>query len=482
MHNDMLPLRGKSCALLFTLVLAGCSLAPDYHRPGAPVPTQWTGNGHLTAPVADNLVISSARTIDWQDFVADGRLRKLISLALENNRDLRQTLLNVEAARAQYGIQRADRLPGAELQGDSMRQRVPDDLRSPGMPGLQSRYEAGIGLPAFELDLFGRVRNLSEAALQEYLASGEVARSAQISLVSEVIQAYITRGGAQQRYQLASRSLNTSEISLHLTGQRRQQGAATELDYQEALGQTQQLRADVERIDREFRQASNALALLVGVNDVRPYLPVSPGKNSLLVQMLAPGTPSELVSLRPDIRAAEHRLQSRNASIGAARAAFFPRISLTGALGTSSAELSNLFESGQRTWSFAPQITLPIFDGGRNRAGLDLAEARKDIAVAAYEHTIQTAFREVSDALAATDTLRREEVARRGFAQSTGRALQLAEERYRSGADDHLRLLDAQRRDFASQQSLVEVETQRQVSLATLFRTLGGGWRGESLQ
>jgi len=237
---------------------------------------------------------------------------------------------------------------------------------------------------------------------------------------------------------------------------------------------------ELERIDRELRQISNALALLVGVADIRLHLPSLPSTGTLLVQDLAPGTPSELLALRPDIRAAEHRLRGRNASIGAARAAFFPRVSLTGLFGSASAELSDLFESGQRTWSFTPQITLPIFDGGRNHANLDLAQIRMDIAVAAYEQAIQTAFREVSDALAATDTLRREVEAQRLQAQSSSARLQLSQARYQSGADDHLRYLDAQRDDFVSQMALVQIETQRQIALATLFRTLGGGWLGQA--
>lgn len=483
MRNPFMPspTRPGLGALAAALLLAGCSLAPTYQRPDAPIPGQWTDGAEASQPGAVAAPpASAAATLDWRTFVTDETLRKLIDLSLANNRDLRQTLLNVEAARAQYRVQRADRLPGIQAEGGGARQRVPEDLRAPGMPGVQSSYQAGVGLASFEIDLFGRVRDLSEAALQEYLATEEAARSARISLVAEVIQAYLTRDGAQQRYLLATKTQEARAASLKLVEQRRTLGAATDLDYEEALGLTQQVRVDLERLGREFRQAGNALALLVGVNDLRSLLPARPQAGTLLVQDLAPGTPSELLALRPDIRAAEHRLQGRHASIGAARAAFFPRISLTGLFGTSSAELSNLFESGQRAWSFAPQITLPIFDGGRNSANLDLAQVRKDIAVAAYEQTIQTAFREVSDALAATDTLLREEKAQQALAQSSAASLRLSEARYRSGADDQLRYLDAQRSDFASQMALVQVQTQRQIALATLFRALGGGWRGEA--
>ena len=461
------------------IALTGCSMAPVHERPAAPVPAAWSVVGEATATAAQP---SSAASLDWQSFVADKALRQLVELALANNRDLRQTLLNVQAARAQYRVQRADRLPGIEVQGNGNRQRTPADLNPSGQAGVQSTWQAGVGMATFELDLFGRVRSLSQAALEEYLATEGAARAAHVSLVSEVIQAYLTRGGAQRRHALTTQTLETRETSLKLIARRREAGVATALDYQEARGLTEQAKADMERIDREFRQATNALRLLVGVTDVDGYLPAQPSEDLLLVQDIAAGTPSELLAHRPDIEAAEHRLRARNADIGAARAAFFPRISLTGMFGSSSVELSNLFDAGQRAWSFAPQISLPIFAGGRNRANLDLAEVRKDMAVAEYEKAIQTAFREVADALAATDTLRREEQAQRALADSSQEAMRLAEARYRSGVDGHLRYLDAQRQAFANQMAAIEVGTQRQIALTALFGALGGGWRGVELQ
>lgn len=459
------------------IALSGCSMAPVYERPAAPVPSTWSLGAEAAASSA---LPSSAASLDWQSFVADDSLRELIELALANNRDLRQALLNVQAARAQYRVQRADRLPGIDAQGSGNRQRLPADLNPSGQDGVQSTWQAGVGLAAFELDLFGRVRNLSRAALEDYLATEGAARAAHVSLVREVIQAYLTRQGAQQRYLLTTQTLQTREASFRLIAQRREMGVASALDYQEARGLSEQAKADLERIDREFRQASNALSLLVGVSDVAGYLPAQPSEDVLLVQDVSAGTSSELLTLRPDIQAAEHRLRVRNADIGAARAAFFPHISLTGMLGSSSAELSNLFDSGQRAWAFAPQISLPIFAGGRNRANLDLAEVRKDMAVADYEKTIQTAFREVADALAATDTLRREEQAQRALADSSQEAMRLAEARYRGGVDGHLRYLDAQRHAFANQVAAIEVSTQRQIALAALFGALGGGWQDTS--
>lgn len=467
MMQTFFPLRIS--ALVLAAALAGCSMAPVYERPASPVSEHW---GNATSGPGP----SAAATLGWQSFVTDEALRKLVELALENNRDLRQSLLNIEAARAQYQITRADRLPTLDAQGTGTRQRVPGDLNTTGTSGVQSSYQAGVGLTAFEIDLFGRVRSLSDAALQEFLATEATARSAQISLVAEVIQAYVARDSAQRRLDVTRQTLASREASLELIVKRRQAGTATALDYQEALGLTEQSRAELERMDREVRQAGNALGLLVGVRDLSPYLPARTADAPMLVQEIAAGAPSDLLENRPDILAAERQLQARNASIGAARAAFFPSISLTGLFGSSSADLSGLFDSGQRAWSFTPQITLPIFAGGRNVANLDLATVRKDIAVAEYEKTIQTAFREVSDALVATETLRREEASRRALAQSSLVAMRLSEARYRGGVDSHLRYLDAQRSAYTDQIAYIDVSAQRQAALATLFKALGGGW------
>lgn len=474
-----------AASVALSLLLAGCSFAPEHRRPDVDLPAHWSGTGQgaslqgaaATAAAASAAAASAAAQLDWQSFVSDDTLRGLVAQALARNRNLRQTLLDVEAARAVYRVQRADRLPGLDLQAGGTRQRTPADLNGTGEARTQSTYQAGVGLAAFELDLWGRARNLSDAALQEYLATDEAARAVQISLVAEVIQAYLTRDGALHRQALATRTLQSREAALALVAQRRAAGTASALDYQEALGLAGQARAEQARIERAFRQAGHALALLAGDTALAlPSGPTTPGPAALLVQDIAAGAPSDLLIHRPDIRAAEHRLRARNASIGAARAAFFPRISLTGLFGSSSAELSDLFGGGQRTWSFAPQVTLPLFDGGRNRANLDLATLRRDSAVAAYEGTVQTAFREVADALAATDTLRREEAARRSVAATGAEALRLSEARWRAGVDNHLRYLDAQRSDFANQTALIEASTERQIAVATLFKVLGGGW------
>ncbi|MDD0843490.1 efflux transporter outer membrane subunit [Pseudomonas sp. Gutcm_11s] len=455
-------------ALLLALILAGCSMAPTYERPEAPVAQNWSGPAAQPGAAASNL--------DWQSFIVDSELRELVNVALDNNRSLRQTLLDIEQARAQYRIQRSDRVPGLSGAANGNRQRLPADLSNSGSSAVSSSYQVGLALPEYELDLFGRVKSLTDAALEQYLSTEEAARSARIALIAEVSQAYLTYDGAQRRHLLTEQTLASREDSLSLISQRRTAGAATALDYQEALGLVEQSRAELENNARQKQQALNALVLLLGTSDAAKRIPQAPQDQPMLIQDIAPGTPSELIERRPDILAAEHVLKARNADIGAARAAFFPRISLTGSFGTSSAEMSGLFDGGSRSWSFVPTLSLPIFDAGRNSANLDLAKVRKDSAVAAYEGAIQTAFREVADALAATDTLRREEAARRALANTTNETLQLAKARYEGGVDSHLRYLDAQRSNFVNESAYIETSTQRQIALVDLFRSLGGGW------
>lgn len=454
--------------LVIAMLLGGCSLAPTYERPVAPVAEHWAGETTKQGSPINQLA--------WQTFIVDPELRRLVVIALDNNRSLRQTLLDIEQARAQYRIQRADRVPGLSAAASGNRQRLPADLASNGQAGVASSYQVGVSLPEYELDLFGRVKSLTDSALQEYLATEEAARAAQIALIAEVSQAYLIRDGAQRRLDLTQQTLISREYSFALISQRRSNGTATALDYQEALGLVEQSRAEQESNLRQKQQAFNALVLLLGTKDAAKSIPERLSTEPMLVQDIAPDTTSTLIERRPDILAAEHRLQARNADIGAARAAFFPRISLTGSFGTSSAQMSGLFDGGSRSWSFVPNLSLPLFDAGRNSAGLSLAEARKDSAVAAYEGTIQTAFREVADALAATDTLRREEAARRALANTSSETLKLAKARYEGGIDSHLRYLDAQRTSFVNETAFIEVSTQRQIALVDLFRSLGGGW------
>lgn len=455
-------------SLLLVLSLGGCSLAPTYQRPEAPVAEHWSDDAGARG--------KAVRELDWQHFIVDPELKRLVGIALTNNRSLRQTLLDIEQARAQYRIQRADRLPGLSASATGNRQRQPADLSGTGASAVTSSYQVGLSLPEYELDLFGRVKSLTDAALEQYLATEAAARGAQIALIAEVSQAYLTYDGAQRRLELTRQTLASREDSLGLTSQRRRAGTATALDYQEALGLVELSRAELEVNQRQRQQALNALVLLLGTPDAAEAIPATPGSELRLLQDIAAGAPSELLERRPDILAAEHRLKARHADIGAARAAFFPRISLTGSYGSSSAEMSGLFEGGSRSWSFMPTLSLPIFDAGRNSANLDLAEVRRDAAVAEYEGSIQTAFREVADALAATDTLRREEMARRALADTSTETLKLARARYEGGVDSHLRYLDAQRSSFVNESALIETATQRQIALVDLFRSLGGSW------
>lgn len=454
--------------LALACALVGCSLAPTYQRPEAPVPAQWgNATGQRGQAVAQ---------LDWQAFILDPTLRQLIGTALGNNRSLRQALLDIEQARALYGIRRADRVPGLNAGASGNRQHLPSDLSSDGREGVNSTYQVGLSLPEYEIDLFGRVKSLSDAALEQYLATEEVSRAAHIALIAEVSQAYLTLDGAERRLTLTRQTLGSREDSLALVDQRRTVGTATALDHQEALGLVEQSRAELESVLREQQQAYNALVLLLGSASAAKVIPAERPEVPMLLQDIAPGAPSALIERRPDILAAEHRLRARNADIGAARAAFFPRISLTGSFGTSSAQMSGLFEGGSRSWGFMPQLSLPLFDAGRNKAALSLAEARKDSAVAAYEGTIQTAFREVADALAASDTLRREEIARKALADTSRASLALAKARYEGGVDSHLRYLDAQRNTYLNEAAAIDASIERQKSLIDLFRALGGGW------
>ncbi len=301
-------------------------------------------------------------------------------------------------------------------------------------------------------------------------------------MTGNIIETYLARTSAQHRYLLSNQALETRNESLRLVRARYEAGAADALQVEEATGLVQEATAVLERTDREFRQAGNALALLIGQKDAHALLPRAPAELHSIVSSVQPGLPSAVLAQRPDVLAAEHRLRAENANIGAARAAFFPRISLTGFLGSASTELSDLFTQSQRAWTFSPSLSIPLFDGGGRKAALDLAHVRKESAVVAYEKSIQVAFLEVSDALAAIDTLGREERAREALAQSSSKSRELSEARYRAGLDDNLVFLDAQRREFSAQLQLIEVRTQRQAAAAQLFRALGGGWSAVSAQ
>ena len=458
-------------SILCAVLVSGCSLAPPHVKPSSPVPGEWA--------MGDNSGGQAWETEDlaWEAFILDGELRSLVDRALVGNRNLRQVILNIKALEAQYRIQHADVLPSLALGATGERKRVSGDYAEDGNAETSSAYQVGLTMNAFELDFWGRVKNLSDAALEEYLASREGTRNARIALVSQVAQAYMTRVGAAEQYELIAKTLAARDASLNLMIQKRDSGAASDLDVEEARSLLAQARADLEAMSRALNQADNKLMLLVG--SASP-LEIKGGDHPRMVADVTPGLSSQLLLRRPDIQAAEHRLKSRNAQVGAARAAFFPAVSLTGLGGSASTELSGLFGSGTFAWQFIPRISLPIFNSGRNRSNLDLAKVRKDVAVAAYEERIQIAFKEVADALVARDTLGREEEYRRQLADSSTRSLALARVRYEQGVDSHLRYLDAQRNDFANQIRLIQTRTQSRMARVQVFTALGGGWPATS--
>lgn len=459
----------SALTVALVMVLGGCSMAPTYVRPSAPVPDTFVDAG----PIAEGVATWSA-DLPWQDFVQSPELTMLISQALVENRDLRQALLRVEAVRAQYRIQRSERLPHLEITGSGSRQRQPGALTQSGQSELTRGTQAGLGLTAFELDLFGRLKSLSVAAMQEYLSTDQAARAAQISLVAEVARAYVTRESAIRQHAISSDVLQTRQDETRLMRAQFEAGTTSALDYQQTLGLLEEAKVQQEQAVRQSLQAENLLALLVSGDAIRPVA-AAEGEMPALFATIRPDVSSQTLQARPDVRASEHLLIARNADIGAARAAFFPRISLTGFLGSASPELSGLFESGSRTWSFSPVISLPLFSGGRNKANLDLAHVRKESAVANYEYTIQVAFREVADALVASHTLEREKAARARLRDSTRESERLSRMRYDAGVDSTFRKLDAQRASLDAQLALLQVEAERQLAQIELFKALGGG-------
>lgn len=440
------------------LLVAGCNLAPTYERPPAPVAAAFPGQ-------VDGAPGRAAAGIAWRDFFQDERLHRILELALANNRDLRQAVLRIEEARAMYRIQAADLLPAVSGAASVARG---------GGPGSSAEYQVGVGVAAYELDVFGRVRNLSDAALAQYLAVAETRRAVQLSLVSQVARAYLAERGFAEQLELARRALDTREASLDLTRQRHRAGASSTLELRQAQSLVESARASVAALTRQHAQAVNALVLLAGT----PLRDLPPGRDlgaQLVADQIGAGLPSDLLIRRPDIRAAEQLLIASNADIGAARAAFFPQITLTAALGTVSPQLSGLFGDGSGVWSFVPQLLAPIFDAGRREATLDVAEARKNIAVAQYEQSIQVAFREVADALAAREAVEAELSAQARLRDAERERVRLTEQLYRGGVAGSLEYLDAQRQLFAAEQGLVQAQVLRNTSGVDLYVALGGG-------
>jgi len=451
--------------LALAMVLTGCiSLAPTYERPAAPVapafPVPPTPDGAAPVSAATS---EAASSIAWQRFFADQRLQQLIALALDNNRDLRVAILNIEQARATYRIRRADLLPTVGLGATGTIQRGPD------------AYQAGLQVSAFELDFFGRVRSLSNAALAQFLATEEARKTTQISLIAQVASTYLAFQADEELLALTRQTLKTREDSQRLTQLKYDNGIVSKLDLDQSLSLVETARVVLAQQLRQRAQDANTLTQLVGSPIPDTLAPGVALADTNLAE-LPPGLPSDLLTVRPDIRSAEQQLIAANANIGAARANFFPSISLTGIAGSASNELNGLFKGGSYGFTFTPTISLPIFDYGRNQANLENARASRDVAVAQYEKSIQVAFREVADALAGQSTYTEQLRAQRAVAESETDRFNLSDLRYRSGAASYLDLLDAQRSLFDAQRSSVEANLARLQNQVTLYRVLGGGW------
>ncbi|MGR3907632.1 efflux transporter outer membrane subunit [Burkholderia sp. SR8] len=460
-----------AAALGFTL--AGCSLAPRYERPAAPVPASYAPVDGGTEQGAEPAASDAALLDDWRAYFTDPALQTWIDAALANNRDLRIAAGRLDEARALYGVQRADRMPAIDANLGYERTRQYDPvLRESAVSGL---YRAGVGISAYELDLFGRVRNLSDAALAEYFATADAQRTVRIGVIAEVAAAYVSERSLHEQLELAQRTLDARERIASLTQRRYAAGTSDAIELRSAEMLVASARASRAALQREHAQSVRALQLLAG--DFARTVPADgPALDALAIAPVAPGAPSALLERRPDIRQAESRLKAANAQIGAARAAFFPRIALTTDYGSVSDAFSSLFAGGMSVWTFAPRITLPLFAGGRNRANLDVANARKHIAIAEYEKTVQTAFREVADAFAARDWIDRQLAAQQDVNAADGARLKLAERRYAGGVATYLELLDAQRSTYESGQELIRLKQLKLANAIALYRALGGGW------
>lgn len=452
------------------LFLSGCMTAPQYTRPESLIPQSWPeGDAYKQSQIEGAL---QAERIKWQAVFVDENLQKVIGLSLENNRDLRTAALNVERARALYGVQRAEMLPSVSASSAGSQKRLPADLSSTGKRMTTEQYSVDLGIASWEIDLFGRLRNLSKQALEEYLALEQVQRGAQTALISEVARVYLTLAADLQNLKLAQSTLETQKNVYLMIQQQFEKGVATEVDLRRSQTQVDAAKGDIARYTQTVAQDKNALTLLAGTSIPNDLLP------SDLESVKAPldvsqGLSSEILLRRPDIMAAEHQLKAASAFIGAARAAFFPRISLTTTAGTASSALSGLFDSGSGTWTFVPQISMPIFDA-RVWSALRVSKVTREIALTQYESTIQAAFRDVSDALAVRGTIDQQVASQQAIVESAQKVYELSDKRYTQGIDGYLSVLDAQRSLYSAQQGLTLLRLAKLTNQVRLFAVLGG--------
>lgn len=461
-------------ALLVT-ILTGCNLQPHYERPELPVSKRWGSDDHLKEAPKTAL----ASETGWQTYFVDDQLRQLIGLALENNRDLKVSVLNVESARASFKVERSALVPGISANGSQTSAHLPGNLYSTRSTGhvTYQQYEANLGVSSWEIDFFGRIRSLRDEALEKYLSTEASSRATQITLVSDVVTGYLTLCADNDLLKLTADTLQSQKGTYKLEKQRYEMKVSSEQDLLQAETSVRSAEAELAQYKRQVKQDVNALRLLVGTE-----LPANVADNATLAhgwrfRSLPSGMPSEVLTGRPDIIAAEHTLRAANASIGAARAAFFPNISLTASGGSASESLGHLLEGGTAAWSFVPSLSLPIFDGGRNSANLDIAEISKRIEIANYEKTVQTAFKEVSDALAGQSTYRDELGSRVQDSVANTLYYNLALQRYREGIDNYLNVLVAQQSLYEARKSEISARAGELTQHVTLYKVLGGGWK-----
>ncbi|MDD3579955.1 MAG: efflux transporter outer membrane subunit [Desulfobacca sp.] len=459
-----------SLLTLMAVSLTGCTMIPEYTRPAAPVPQDWpSGPAYQESPATQKAPV--ATDLNWREFFADQRLQTIIETALNHNRDLRVAALNVEKARALYRIQRAELLPTLEVGASARKERVKIS-GTQGMVNLEE-YSVNLGISSWEIDFFGRIRSLKKRALEEYLATEQARRSAQILLISEVANAYLTLAADRENLQLAQSTLEAQQASYDLIKRRFEVGFAPELDLRQVQTRVDAARVDVARYTELAAQDENALNLLVGSPVPEHLLPEALSVVAALPDV-SPGTSSEVLLRRPDILQAESLLKAANANIGAARAAFFPRISLTSAIGTASGDLSGLFKSGSFIWSYAPTMVMPIFEA-RTWPALKATKVEREIALTQYEKAIQGAFREVADALARRGTLGDQMAAQQSLLEATDKAYRLSNARYQKGIDIYLNVLDAQRSLYAAEQGLIAIRLGKLANQVRLYAVLGGG-------
>jgi outer membrane protein, multidrug efflux system len=463
---------------VLTLLAGGCTLAPKYERPSPQLPTNWTSGQPVSA--IGQTPQGNATLADWRQVVADEPMKRLLELALANNRDLRVATLKIEKAQAQYQISRADLLPKINATGGADMHRTPAKLAGTPAAVTSRTYSVGLGFSAFELDLFGRVQSLKDAALEQFLATEVSRKSVELSLVAEVATAYLTLAADREHLALAQEILATERDSLEVIRNRFEFGVANELDLSRAQTTVDTARVQVARYQAQVTADENMLALLAGQPLTAEQMPAQSLAEVAPILPVPAGLPSEVLTRRPDVLSAEHQLKAANANIGAARARHFPSISITGAVGTASTAVNGLFASGSGLWSFAPQITLPIFNAGAISAGVKVAEADRDILVAQYEKAVQTAFREVTDTLAQGASLATQVEAQTSLTTATAKSFELSTLRYEAGVDSFLSKLDAQRSNASARQEFIAARLGRQTNTLTLYKALGGGWSAQS--